>query len=156
MAEQDPDEAERQLARFVDRFTPEVAARAHALIAAMRARLPGANALVYDNYNALAVGFGGSERASDIVCSIAVYPRWVSLFLVGGPALDDPKGLLKGEGTSVRHIVLTAPDALADPDIEALLAQAVARAKRPIDPAATGRVIIKSISAKQRPRRPGS
>jgi len=147
-------DAEDRLAGFVARFAPNVAALASEAIAKTRARLPGANVLVYDNYNALAVGFGATEKSSDIVLSIAVYPRWASLFLVGGPKLDDPKGMLKGEGSTVRHIVLKTPATLDDPDVRALTDQALALAKAPIDPTATGRLIIKSVSAKQRPRRP--
>lgn len=154
MATLNPQDAERQLAGFVARFAPEVAARATAAVAAMRDRLPGANLLVYDNYNALAVGFGATERSSDIVLSVAVFPRWVSLFLVGGPMLQDPKGLLKGTGSTVRHIVLAGSSTLDDPDVRALMDQALALAKAPIDPTASGALIIKSVSAKQRPRRP--
>ncbi len=54
------DDAERQLAEFLAKFTPEIASRAGAIIAAMRDRLPGAVIPVYDN-NALAVGFGPTE-----------------------------------------------------------------------------------------------
>jgi hypothetical protein len=34
--------------------------------------------LIYDNYNALAVGFSPTERAADTICSIAVRPapKW--------------------------------------------------------------------------------
>ena len=99
-----------QLAGFLAKFTPEVAASARAALARMRKRLPGAIELVYDNYNALAIGFGPTERASDAVFSIAVFPRWVSLFfLQSGTELPDPNGLLKGTGTRVRHIVLESP-----------------------------------------------
>ena len=44
MAERDrADDAEPQLAGFLAKFTPEIEARAVAIIAAMRARLPGLN-----------------------------------------------------------------------------------------------------------------
>jgi hypothetical protein len=33
----------------------------------MRGYLPGAIELVYDNYNALAIGFGPSEKSSDAI-----------------------------------------------------------------------------------------
>lgn len=154
MTDQTLVDAERQLAAFLAKFTPDVAVQAGGAVAKLRARLPGANVLVYDNYNALAVGFGATEKPSDIVFSIAVYPRWVSLFLVGGPRLDDPKSLLKGSGSTVRHIVLAGPETLDDPDVRALMDQALAATKAPIDPAAKSKLIIKSVSAKQRPRRP--
>lgn len=147
-------DAEAELERFIARFSEPVAADARAARAKMRALLPGALELVYDNYNALAIAYGPTERRSDVIFSLAVYPRWVSLFIVGGPHLDDPKGLLKGAGAVVRHIVLDAPERLDDPDVHALMRQALARARVPLDPAQPCRVVIKSISARQKPRRP--
>jgi hypothetical protein len=146
--------SEKQLAGFIAKYTPEIAALAHAALAKMRARLPGAVELVYDNYNALAVGFGPSERTSEAVFSIALFPRWVSLFFLHGADLPDPGKLLQGNGKVARHIVLDDADALDQPGVRALMDQALARAARPLDATSSGRIVIKSISAKQRPRRP--
>ena len=99
-------DAQAQLDRFIDRFTPEVAANARQALAFMRARLPTATRLVYDNYNALVVGFGAGQRASDIIFSIALYPRYVTLFFARGVELPDPNGLLEGSGRGVRHVKL--------------------------------------------------
>ena len=148
------DEAQKQLDGFIDKFTPEVAAVTRALLAKMKRRLPGAQILVYDNYNALAIGFGASDKVGDIIFSIAVYPRWASLFFAHGVVLTDPDGLLQGSGSRVRHIRMQTAEAFDDPPVESLIAAALARADVPIDPAAEQRLIIKSISAKQRPRRP--
>jgi hypothetical protein len=147
------DDAERQLAEFLAKFTPEIEARALAIIAAMRHRLPGAIIPVYDNYNALAVGFGPTDRVSEIIFSIAVFPRWVSLFFARGAALGDPKGLLKGAGSRVRHIIISGPEVLNDPDISALMDAALQASPKPIDPHQSGGTVIKSISARQRSRR---
>jgi hypothetical protein len=143
-----------QLDGFIAKYTPEIAAATKKALAAMRKRLPGALELVYDNYNALAVGFGPTERTSDVIFSIAVYPRWVSLFFFHGAKLKDPKKRLKGSGGQVRHIVLESTAILADPDVVALMDQALANARVPLDPKQKHRIVIKSISAKQRPRRP--
>src|ERR1035437_9803573 len=102
------DSPERQLDGFLDKYTPAIATLARACLAQMQARLPGAVLLVYDNYNALAIGFGPSERASEAVFSIALYPRWVTLFFLQGAGLADPRQLLKGKGKVVRHIVLSS------------------------------------------------
>ena len=56
-------EEQRQLDSFIDKFSPDVATRTREEIARMRALLPCAIEMVYDNYNALAIGFGPSERA---------------------------------------------------------------------------------------------
>jgi hypothetical protein len=147
-------DAAAQLDGFIDKFAPEVAAQARFLLERLRSRLPGATVLVYDNYNALAIGFATGERVKDVVLSLAVYPKWCSIFFAGGPHYDDPHGLLEGEGGTVRHIKLRPPALIDDPLVEALIAQAVARATPPFEPDAPSRLVIKSISAKQRPRRP--
>jgi hypothetical protein len=149
-----PPDAEAQLDGFLGKFTPAVEVQARAALARMRARLPGACELVYDNYNALAIAFGANETMAGVVFSIAVYPRWVSLFFARGKELPDPQGLLQGNGNAMRHIVLK-DIALFDTDgLEALIALSLARAMPPIDPAQPRRLIIKSVAAKQRPRRP--
>jgi hypothetical protein len=145
-----------QLDGFIAKFNREVAAVAKKALAKMRKRLPGAMQCVYDNYNALAIGFGPSERASEAIFSIVLYPRWVSLFFLQARGLWDPQGLLRGNGKVCRHIVLKSAEDLDDPAIQDLMRQALLNAKEPIDPAAKGRLVIRSVSAKQRPRRAAS
>ena len=145
---------EEQLESFIAKYAPPVAAQARAVLAKMRALLPGAIELVYDNYNALAVGFGTTERTSDAVFSIAVFPRWISIFFLHGVNLRDPKHLLKGKGKSARHIVLFGPETLDMPAVQALMVQALKRASPPFDPRRPNRVVIKSVSVRQRPRSP--
>ncbi len=124
-------------------------------MARLRRQVPGAVELVYDNYNALVIGFGPSERASEAVLSLALMPRWVTLcFLQGGPKLPDPNGLLRGSGTTVRNVRLASAADLDTPAIRTLIGTALERAKVPIDATCRRRMVIKSISAKQRPRRP--
>ncbi len=147
--------AEEQLEEFLDRFTPQVTETAKLALRKMRARLPGAIELVYDNYNALAIGFAPSERASDAIFSIALYPRWVSLFfLLSGARLRDPEGMLEGSGNRVRHIVLENAGTLDDPVVIDLMEQALELAPRQIDASQPRRLLIKFVSGKQRPRRP--
>ena len=144
---------QEQLDGFIDRFTPDIAATIRRAVAMVSARLPGATILVYDNYNALAIAFGASEKRQSIVCSVAGYPRWVSLFLSNGPTLPDPERLLEGEGNTVRHVKLIG-DRMDSQAVAALIDAAAGSVALPIDPAGEGRLIIKSISAKQRARRP--
>ena len=148
-------DADGQLDAFIDKFTPDVAALTRALLAKAKARIPGAQILVYDNYNALAIGFARSEKAGEAILSLAVMPKWVTLCFLWGKTLPDPHRLLNGEGSRVRNVRLHRPEAFDDPRIQALIAAALDRTDWPIDPAGPQRLIIKSISAKQRPRRPG-
>lgn len=144
--------SEAQLTRFIAKYSPEIAALARAVLGKMRARLPGAVELVYDNYNALVVGFGSTERVSDVIFSIALYPRWINLFFLHGAGLRDPKRRLKGNGKVVRHVVLNDAEDLDDPAVVELMARALERSEVPFT--GPGRFVIKSVSANQRPRRP--
>lgn len=146
---------ETQLAGLIAKFTPDVAALGTEAIAKLTARIPQAQRLVYDNYSALAVAFAADEKASNAIFSIAFYPRWVSLFFAQGVGLDDPHGVLTGQGAVMRHIVLTSPDDLDRPEIAALIDQALEKAKKPLPADGQGRLLIKSVSPNQRPRRPG-
>ena len=110
--------------------------------------------MVYDNYNALVIGFGPTERVSDAVFSIALYPRWINLFFLNGAGLPDPQGLLQGNGKIVRSITITDAAVLDLPAVRALMKEAMKRSDTPFDGKVPRRIIIKSISAKQRPRRP--
>ena len=146
--------AKAQLESFLAEFTPELARSTRGVLAAMRKLCPGATLLVYDNYNALAIGFATGERVKDVWFSVAVYPKWASLFFFKTLPLEDPHKLLKGAGTTTRHIVLArGAKTLAEPAIAALVDQALDKAGRPF-PGGRSRIVIKSVSAKQRPRRP--
>ena len=149
------DDAESRLEALIDEYTPAIAALARAALARVRARVPGAVELVYDNYNALVVGLAPNERASDAVLSVALYPRWVTLFFLHGAALPDPHGVLRGEGNQVRQVRLDSADVVDTPAVAALVAEAVARSDPPFDPSRPRRLVMKSVSAKRRPRRPG-
>ena len=154
MPAQTPDSPARQWAAFLSRYDPAIAKVAKAAVARLRKEIPGAVELVYDNYNALVIGFGPTEHASEAIVSIALYPRWVTLFFLQGARLADPARLLKGAGSRVRHIVLSDVAILDEPAVRGLLRQAIARAPRPIDAKARRRMVVRAVSAKQRPRRP--
>ena len=143
-----------QFEGFLRKYSPTVAADTRAALTRVRKLVPGAVEMVYDNYNALVVGFGPTDRASDAVLSLAIFPRWVTLcFIQNGPQIPDPHRLLKGAGNVVRHVRLGSPKDLETPAIRALVKEALALADVPLDPSARRRMVIKSISAKQRPRR---
>ena len=146
--------AETQLASFLAKYTPEMEARAAWILCRMNARLPGAVPMVYDNYNALAIAYGPSAKVSDAIFSIAVYPRWVSLFFSKEAGLSDPKSLLQGTGSTYRHVVIQTAEDLDKPAIAELMDRALFAEGYPINASGPGRLIIKSISAKQRSRRP--
>jgi hypothetical protein len=144
-----------QLAGFLAKYTPAMAKEGRAALSRMRRLVPGAVQMVYDNWNGLVVGFGPTERPSEAVVSILVVTDHVSLcFIQDAPDLPDPERLLQGSGKVVRHIKLAAARDLDKPAIRALIRAAVSRSDVRFDPRARGKLVIRSISKKQRPRRP--
>ena len=145
---------EKQLAGFIAKFTPEMATLIRGARKKMRERLPQALELVYDNYNFFVIGYGPSEKASEAIFSLAAQAKGVSLCFLQGAALPDPKGLLRGSGNVVRNIRLESAATLDRAEVRALMKTALERAKAPIRLEGEHKLIIKSVSAKQRPRRP--
>lgn len=146
--------AAAQFRGFLAKHDPAVAADARRALTKVRALVPGAIELVYDNYNALVVGFGPSERASEAVLSLAIFPRWVTLcFIQNGPEIPDPDKLLKGSGSVVRHVRLASAEDLDKPAVKKLIREALKLAEPPIKKSAARRMVIKAVSAKQRARR---
>jgi hypothetical protein len=143
----------RQLDTFIRRFDPTIRKLVREARAKLRRRLPTAIELVYDNYNALAIGFASSERMSDTIVSLAVYARGVNLYFIYGAALADPHHLLLGSGNQGRFVRLESASTLDRREIGELLAAAIEEGETPLPRRGRGRVIIKSVSPKQRQRR---
>jgi hypothetical protein len=147
-----PADAERQLAGFIEKFEPANQALIRSVRKALRKRFPTAYELAYDNYNFFVIGYSPTERPSDAIVSLVAGPKGVSLCFIQGARLADPKGLLQGSGNQTRSIRLESAAALAHPDVEALLAAAIADADVPLRSSGRRHLIIRSVSAKQRPR----
>jgi hypothetical protein len=144
---------EQQLRGFVGKFDAENAALIRAVRKALRKRLPSANELVYDNYNFFVIGYCATERPSDCVVSIAAAANGVGLSFYYGATLPDPHKLLQGSGNQNRFIRLESAAILARPEVEELILAALAQAKNPMPRSGRGKLIIRSVSKKQRPRR---
>jgi len=142
-----------QLNAMIGRFDPAVQKLVRAARSKLRKRLPAAVELVYDNYNALAIGYGSSERRGDWIVSLAVYARGVNLYFIYGVALPDPHGLLQGSGNQGRFVRLESAAMLDRQEIDDLLKAAVAEADTPLPPRGKGYTVIKAVSPNQRRRR---
>ncbi|MGQ0559672.1 MAG: hypothetical protein ACT4OE_08835 [Sphingosinicella sp.] len=146
-------DAQAELDALIDRCSPQVAALGRACLARLRTLVPGATQLVYDNFNALVIGFGPTGKPGHAILSLAFYPRWVTLFFFAGRFLDDPHGLLGGSGAKVRSIRIGDATTLDDPRVTALIAAAIDRAEPPFDPAAAAGLVIRAVSPNKRRRR---
>jgi hypothetical protein len=144
--------AESQLEAFINKFDTKDQRLIRAVRAAVRRRLPTANELVWDNYNFFVIGYSPTERPSDSILSIAARSNGVGLCFIQGASLPDPKGLLLGSGRQTRFIRVDSASQLSNPDVEKLLRAAVSRARKPLPSNGRGKLVIRSISAKQRPR----
>ena len=92
-----------------------------------------------------------TERPSDAVLSLAARAGGLGLCFLDGVRLPDPAGVLQGSGNKTRFLRLESAADLKASVVEALIKAALAQAK----PLTTGRksLIIRSVSARQRPRR---
>ncbi len=148
-----PENPETQLAGFIGKFDPSIAALIRSARTALQKRLPTANELVYDNYNFFVIGYCSTERPSDCIVSLVANAKGIGLSFYYGATLPDPTGILEGSGSQNRFVRLAGATDLAKPEVEALIAAAIQQARTPLPAKGKGVLIIRSISEKQRPRR---
>jgi len=130
-----------------------MARRIRACRAAVRKLLPTTNELVYDNYNFFVIGFCPTERPSDCIVSLAASANGVALSFYRGVDISDPDGLLQGDGKQNRFVRLADAEALRVPAVRTLILTAASLG--PLLAPGPGVTIVRSISARQRPRRRG-
>jgi hypothetical protein len=147
--------AERQLKSFIDKFDPEHQKLIRAARKALRKRFPTAHELVYDNYNFFVIGYGPTERPSDCILSLCGAANGIGVCFLYGATLPDPKKILSGSGKQTRFLRLPSLDVLDRPEVKTLIDAAEADSDAPFAKSGKGKLIIRSISAKQRPRRKG-
>jgi hypothetical protein len=138
---------------FLVRYDDDIVKIAKAARKKMRALFAGSFELVYDNYNALVFAYSSTEKQSDIACSIALYPRWVTLFFARGAALPDPKKILEGSGKVIRGIRLQDASTLDDVDVRSLIALARDGVSTPFATRTTVKTVVRSISPVRRERK---
>jgi hypothetical protein len=113
---------------------------------------------IYDAYSAVAIGYGASERLRDGILHIAVYSQHVNLGFNDGATLADPKRILKGNGSRIRHVTLKSAEDLKRPELRTYIRrasrQARADAKKlgepPLKPPADVVSTVKAIYPKKR------
>jgi hypothetical protein len=84
--------------------------------------------------------------------SLAAAANGVGLAFLQGTSLPDPHGVLQGSGRQNRFVRLESAATLARPEVAALIDAAIVRAKA-FPAGGRGRLVVRSISAKQRARR---
>lgn len=144
---------EVQLRSYVGRLDPKNQKLIRSVRAALRKRFPTANELAYDYNRFFVIGYSPTDRGIDSIVAIAARATGVSLYFSQGPQLPDPKRVLLGSGKQTRFVQIEAASRLADPEVEALIAATIDQARIPLPSKGKGSLIIKSATAKKRPRR---
>lgn len=116
---------------------------------------PEANELIYDNYNALAVGWSLSERVSHVFCTMSAWRTNGSIHFgfYYGIGISDPKGILMGNGKQYRYILVSEIDQFPVAYMKKLLKQSHANAHervKDVKQICNGKTITKSVSTAKR------
>lgn len=116
---------------------------------------PKTNELIYDNYNAVAVGWSPTDRVGHIFCSIAVgrTSNNIHFGFYWGAELSDPDHLLLGEGNQYRYILVKSIDQFPKTYIKKLMKEAYSNSLAKVKnqkQIINGQTITKSVSAVKR------
>lgn len=153
-------EENKDLKKFIKPYPKEVQALALWLRAFVWDLYPGANELIYDNYNAVAFGWSLTEKLSHTFCSVAVLPEYCHFGFYWGSEIADPEKRLLGKGNQYRYIVVRNREEFPGGYIKKLLKEAYANSLAKVkdqDEIKKGLTIVKSISAnKKRPALAGA
>ena len=145
--------AETELRRLVTKFTPGDHRLVTAMRRSLRKRLPTAHELVYEYSNWLVISYSPNEHGYEGVLALRASENGVGLYFNRGKELPDPEKLLHGSGKQARSIPMEGAFTLARPAVARLIDEAIARNRVPFASTGRGPLVIRSASAKQRPRR---
>ena len=116
---------------------------------------PNCNELIYDNYNALAVGWSPTDRVGHTFCSIAVgrTSHNIHFGFYWGSEISDPEKILLGRGNQYRYILVKNKNDFPKAYIKKLLKEAYANSLAKVkdkNQIIKGQTMVKSISEKKR------
>ncbi|MDP4151652.1 MAG: hypothetical protein Q8927_05590 [Bacteroidota bacterium] len=151
-----PKEQIKDLNKFLKPFPAETREIAHWLREFVWDLYPQTNELIYDNYNALAIGWSPTDRVGHTFCSIAVgrTPKHnVHFGFYWGSEISDPEKRLIGQGKQYRYLLVGSIKTFPKTYIKRLLKEAYANSLgkvRDMDQIRKGLTITKSVSASKR------
>lgn len=144
---------------FLRMFPSEVRERALWLRDFIWDLYPQANELIYDNYNALAVGWSPTEKMSHIFCSFALYRggNYNTHFgFYWGSELSDPQKLLIGNGKQYRYLLVNDIEAFPRQEVKKLIDEAWQNSLAKVKDAkqlTQGKTIVKMVSDNKREKK---
>lgn len=78
---------------------------------------------------ALVFWYSLTGKMSDAFCQVVIYTKGVNLMFNRGAELEDPDGVLVGEGKIIRHIKVRRPEDLKNPHLRKFIRAALKHAK---------------------------
>lgn len=145
----------KELLKFLMPFPDTVQERVLWLREWVWGMYPQANELIYDNYNAVAVGWSPTSKVGHAFCSIAVFRtnHNVHFGFYWGSEIADPGKILLGEGKQYRYLLVDDekefPKAYMKRLVKEAYVNSMAKVKDPRQ-IRTGETMTKSISASKR------
>jgi hypothetical protein len=151
-------EQTKDLLKFLKPFSEDVIERALWLREFIWDLYPQTNELIYDNYNALAIGWSPTDRVGHTFCSIAIgrTSNNVHFGFYWGSEISDPDKILLGEGNQYRYILVPDKNKFPKTYIRKLVKEAYANSRAKVKDKkqiAQGQTIVKSVSAKKREKK---
>jgi Domain of unknown function (DU1801) len=147
-----PPDPETQLGEFIGKFNSAHQSLIRTVRKELRRLFPSAQEMAYDNYNFFVIGYSPTERPSDAFLSIVASANGVGICFIHGASFPDPDRILSGSGKQTRFIHLESAAKLRRPEVNELLLVAAARSRAPLPAQGRGKLVIRSVSQKQRPR----
>ena len=117
-----------QLIGYLAEYDLRVGELALALREIVLGEAPDAIENVFKSY-VVATNYSFTGKSSQSFCYVAVYTGHVNLGFTRGVDLEDPKGLLIGEGKQMRHLKVLEPQDLKNPYLRPFLRAAIKNAK---------------------------
>jgi len=151
-------EQTKDLLKFLKPFSEEIIDRVLWLREFVWDLYPQSNELIYDNYNAIAVGWSPTDRVGHTFCSIAVgrTSNNVHFGFYWGSEISDPDKVLSGEGNQYRYILVPDKNKFPKVYIKKLVKEAYANSLAKVKDKKqimNGQTIVKSVSVKKREKK---
>ena len=118
-----------ELLKFLAPYDPSIQKLALEVRAYLLTIEPRATETIYDAYNAVAIGYSFTGRLKECYCHVAVYSKHVNLGFNHGADLDDPRSILQGKGSQVRHVTIHEKADLTGTYLKGLVRAAIINAR---------------------------
>ena len=142
--------AGQALTEFLKPYDPAIRRLALGLRALVISEVAPCHETIFQASYTVAFLYGSNPKPMESFAHISVHRRHVNLAFMRGSLLDDPQGLLKGDGRWMRHIQVKSADQLDRPELRMFLRAACAEADHTPAPGQKGTVL--STVKRSRPK----